>query len=1227
MGQLNDFENSDTSTNIRVAIERLNNQDHEGALNIVNSLLANEEVQKNDPVHAQALFISGICKLFLKHSIEEVISPLRKSAQISQEIGRLDLLCQSTYYLGQIEVARGEYLTALQDYVACIQNLEVNKYPSAFILEIADATHKLLALCELEESHYALWIEAVSQLGYLYLSLKPQEAINVALNALKYPLEKKELGTVNELAGLAYGMIGENKKSIEHFEFASNVTTGLKNASILGNLGRAYRRVGDIAKALETFEKLDSTQLDSINKESGLGLLHAQNLLELGAIHNEMGNPQRARVCFDQVIEITTPFFESDIQYRHRRVDALTNLGLLDTYIQHFDSALENQLAALKLLKEGERIHLETLAMVETNLSFVYGKLGKFKEAAEHMRAVLEAHEGIGNLPAQIEVLQQLARIEMQIDNPSMALTLLERELALLEKLEGQGLRYAHNLLNIAQVSTKSGDENKAIWAFDGAVKLFESLGHIQLLATTLSAYSKFFESHGYHDRALELKHRLESIVANAKQQEKSDVEALHNALELLQAGKTVPQDDIKDSIERLSKNQNHFILALHTRSQLLRKEGKYDDAIATIEKALSYLPQVGRDERKAYLLLNKGQLLLDTGLTPQQVIDTMNEAIENIPLVSNNEMRGELWYRAGRFCIYLDDRPRAINYFQHAAEDFARVEAFKKQADAQYQLGVTYSEMKIRRAIWCFIDAEKNYQKSGDLGNLLTCKLRFALALTNLGLVDFSINKLIDLVNLASQQGMVQTVFTGFSLLYAIAIRQKNMKLIEGLWQDLSKYILANRSYFVNHPLLNIIEQFQSNSDDLETIANQFTALGIQSIPDELLNAKEDQSEDNDKKLWEYMEMLVNEGLRRQGFSFEQTTDPIKILEADSRSMNDNTIKQWDIGLSKQKGWTGSSLRLSVLKSLSIGLSKENSLADLQKVKELIATYSELSVWVDPNLGLIRPIIDTYTYGTRFWGKTAINPSALKEGSLHFFFFRSDPLGMLATFAKSCTYVNSGNIIFCSLPFLEELVDYVEIRGDWNQTHDIKIFFAKKDQIEKTDDLKNIQLNELRDNSEMPIDEIREMVTKMSNADEKEFLLSWVIAHEIGHAVLEHSSSFIGLMLSAQEEAADEFFIDHIHGTVDEWRALCNILLKAYYRHHELEYGYPYQGESYVTISVPIHIQLSSGNHAHFLIRLLDLGDRLIKRFPTMDQTGPQYLAAVRRNLIIEEQYNEHAN
>jgi hypothetical protein len=313
-----------------------------------------------------------------------------------------------------------------------------------------------------------------------------------------------------------------------------------------------------------------------------------------------------------------------------------------------------------------------------------------------------------------------------------------------------------------------------------------------------------------------------------------------------------------------------------------------------------------------------------------------------------------------------------------------------------------------------------------------------------------------------------------------------------------------------------------------------------------------------------------------------------------------------WAQGITKRTGWVQSGVadRRRVI-SISQSFAKKHAPDDLESraVRELVRTYHKLGVWEEPNLGVILPIIDHYTANTRFDGKTLVNPLSLAEGSLHFFFFRSDPEGRLAWFLDSSFYLASANLVLCALPFLESLAKYMSF-PEAEPTH-----FAERI-VRSTGE-------------EMDFQALGPEIRRFLDFEFNRFLVEWAIAHEIGHGHLGHRSSLLSKhrFSRVEEEAADDFFVEHIADAdraAHIWLALSNVLAKAYHECYQMESGHPYDGSGMVTLEAPIHLKDASHSHAPFVIRLLDLADGILRRFPDIDMSG--YFDKVRRNITLQE-------
>jgi hypothetical protein len=249
-------------------------------------------------------------------------------------------------------------------------------------------------------------------------------------------------------------------------------------------------------------------------------------------------------------------------------------------------------------------------------------------------------------------------------------------------------------------------------------------------------------------------------------------------------------------------------------------------------------------------------------------------------------------------------------------------------------------------------------------------------------------------------------------------------------------------------------------------------------------------------------------------------------------------------------------------------------------------------------------PIIETYTRGTRFEGRVAINPNQLVKGSLNFFFFRSDPRGLLARHLDSCSYIHVDDVVLCSLPFLEEMSKLVTLTSEE---------LADANHYEWNDEL----LGKIGISRERLI----EIVVPVFTAISGNVALQWVIGHEIGHAV-DGDSAAIGSMSSRRqvEEKADRFFVERVPGEQEATKIMltfvANLVAQQFGRIFAEQHGKTFRGFDVEDRQITLHD--AGGPHPPLLLRVLDLAERLLEAYPEVDQTG--HYGRVRRLITVVE-------
>lgn len=232
----------------------------------------------------------------------------------------------------------------------------------------------------------------------------------------------------------------------------------------------------------------------------------------------------------------------------------------------------------------------------------------------------------------------------------------------------------------------------------------------------------------------------------------------------------------------------------------------------------------------------------------------------------------------------------------------------------------------------------------------------------------------------------------------------------------------------------------------------------------------------------------------------------------------------------------------------------------------------------------------------TRFDGKLVINQSVF-PGMLGVFFVKFDPAGPLRALRNNCLYVpcaEDRHMVLCDFDFVT----------DWRN--------ALPDQ-KGSEELAKAKMPTTFVSASP--EDYEEGFKVMFRAHLFYVFYRWVIGHEIGHAALQHGSAHSFELgdpsarrrLSIEQElAADRFVIDHMWNDEEArmhfFGAITHLL-----NHWILnETGVTsvdlgdkdYRGQ-------PVAIRDNSVTHPPMVMRLLNLMDAFLERFPDTDTTG----------------------
>ncbi|MEZ5964004.1 MAG: tetratricopeptide repeat protein [Planctomycetota bacterium] len=236
-------------------------------------------------------------------------------------------------------------------------------------------------------------------------------------------LAGRMLGTV----GMAYHRLGEVHKAIGHYEqhlvIAREIGDRRGEGGTLGNLGIAYAALGEPRKAIEHFQ-----QYLIIARETGDRRGEGSTLGNLGSAYYRLGEVGKAIEHHLQALVISR-----EIGDRQGEGSDLGNLGLAYFRLGEVHKAIEHQQQALGVAREVGDRHGQGSAL--GNLGLAYAYLGEVHKAIEHHHQALVIAREIGDRRGEGSVLGNLGNAYAHLGEVHKAIEHLERALAIGEEI------------------------------------------------------------------------------------------------------------------------------------------------------------------------------------------------------------------------------------------------------------------------------------------------------------------------------------------------------------------------------------------------------------------------------------------------------------------------------------------------------------------------------------------------------------------------------------------------------------------------------------------------------------------------------------------------------------------------------------------------------------------------------------------------------------------------
>ncbi|MGJ3251911.1 MAG: tetratricopeptide repeat protein [Elainellaceae cyanobacterium] len=284
-----------------------------------------------------------------------------------------------------------------------------------------------------------------------------------------FPQESRQ-GEGNALGnlGIAYRNLGDYQQAIDLYEqylaIAREIGDRRGEGNALGNLGLAYWSLGDYPQAIDLYEQ----QL-VIAREIGDRRGEGNALGNLGITYDNLGDYQQAIDLYEQQLVIAR-----EIGDRSGEGTALGNLGIAYDNLGDYQQAIdfyEQQLVITRKIgdRQGEGAALG-------NLGSAYLSLGDYPQAIDFYEQVLVIFRKIGDRSGEGTALGNLGSAYLSLGDYQQAIDLYEQRLAIAREIgdrSGEGTA----LGNLGSAYLSLGDYQQAIERYQQALAIAQEIG------------------------------------------------------------------------------------------------------------------------------------------------------------------------------------------------------------------------------------------------------------------------------------------------------------------------------------------------------------------------------------------------------------------------------------------------------------------------------------------------------------------------------------------------------------------------------------------------------------------------------------------------------------------------------------------------------------------------------------------------------------------------------
>jgi tetratricopeptide (TPR) repeat protein len=501
------------------------------------------------------------------------------------------------------------------------------------------------------------------------------------------------------------------------------------HGAVLGNLGNAYYRLGQVDKAIEYYEQalVIAREIGERRNENWLG--------NIGNAYYQLGQVDKAIEYYEQALVIAR-----EIDERRNEGNWLGNLGSAYSALGQVDKAIEYYEQALVIAREigdrcGEGADLG-------NLGSAYYRLGQMYKAIEYYEQALVIAREIGERRNEGNWLGNLGSAYYRLGQVDKAIEYHEQALVIAREI-GERRSEGADLGNLGLAYSDLCQVDKAIEYYEQALVIAREIGDRCGEGADLGNLGIAYRALGQVDKAIEY-YEQALVIAREIGERHNEGNQLGNLgiaySDLGQVDKAIEYYEQALVIAREIDDRRNEGNQLGNLGIAYRALGQVDKAIEYYEQALVIAREIGERRNEGNRLCNLGLAYYQLGQV-DKAIEYHEQALVIAREIGDRRVEGSALGNLGLAYYQLGQVDKAIEYYEQALVIAREIGERRNEGNRLGNLGLAYYQLgQVDKAIEYHEQALVIAREIGDrrvegsaLGNL-------GLAYSALGQVDTAI-------------------------------------------------------------------------------------------------------------------------------------------------------------------------------------------------------------------------------------------------------------------------------------------------------------------------------------------------------------------------------------------------------------------------------------------------------------------------------------------------------